>query len=1797
MARNNIDYSKSGQNQKAQKFNKHQLLRKLNNLNGKDRQRLQTELFDSDAQYDETTIESANRLLDLLNDSGINYQLIARNDGGGLLARAKGLGGNDLTITVAPKDTLRFNRKTKKQELTSSERFVGNINANGRNYYVDRKSEMKKSIDQYIKKNNIERNSDEWKKVWRQYFNDERVKQFEEKRIEYIVKGLTGQIPVKTTYFKGENRKDNNYDHAHTIMDEQGRPIVNFYRRKVSEDFERNIEDFITHYNSLKEENVEDVEATPLKQMIKETNELINAERNEEGEITRNVKGFQETEVFEPITLNNDTDYSGLDLDTLLAFQDRRDIARAIAFEMRENDAFSLNNAEIKGEEGLKDLLMEETAGVKAKAVTPGELADSEEHIKKYEDLLVHTETLLKRQGLSNINVYYDEDHVIHWEGTNSSNGEEIKRTGEIGQIFLPNESGLIETGFKTIEGSEDRNYNMIVGYTAYYQSDYRKTTLKPRTMTIEDDNGNYLDVVASTDKDDNGNPIPFQTKKGKFLRAERFPEDEIVRLNARIDDYNAKHKDNPLAKVDTVEVERTLRDRLRLRGYEQSLNQQLEATVARQVLQDTSHSIDNTSLNKLYHGDVYGMRISESNKNNAAIVETYNNRVKFDDDVLFKSINELDSSFESDKDEEYDGEDYSHRFNIQELDGIFDRSVSTDGANLGLVRYLTKGTQVLDTTGEIVPSMEGITGRARIIDDMPFSEADPGDRSMMGANQYMKSRNVEKSVVALMTYKGYTFEDGAVVSEKFAEQQGEIVNGYDEDGNVKPLQIGDKISDMHGNKATISYIASSEDDVFKENPSLDVIMNPHSIPSRMNTGVPLEMIDNGVSLEIKHKGQKVADAGLLNVVITDITAKDKTKVYEDEFDKDGNLIKKSVRKGRSFGVQEAWVANALGLDATMKEVYQNNTEPFEKMKAYLNVTGLDFDEDTIMIQSNGFNNGKEAPSENIEKIDIKDGIELPKDGGYMELPIEVELPSGVKTRYINVMPEKYRNTQELFDGDRMYHDYSTAYNRIAKSALKYDEIAKKYKVQLQESIEHLKDQDLSQIDLTNDDERIKLRKLLTNEDDIKEFDQAIKGLKEGQKQQSKEIQGKVNSLTTRIIDDKLGGRSNLSERLDEYGDAHMYRSKDTKAIKQSIMKKEIMSKQVPNSVTSVVTAEPNVDIDTIKVSPEIYSKLDVKSHDERVLLWRDPALHDGSMRAFKVEKDNDIKGVGINPLVTESFGMDFDGDTVGVYAPKTKEAQQELQDKAALEKNLIDPTSKEFTGNIGMDFVSSAYENGYIRDSDNTITQGPLLGRDQEILDENGEYIKPKDQLQFILNEMAHKTDGHKEINQLWKDVVTNEKNIATSKVDFISRDSFKDSVMRMAEKGAKGKPDGIENSEIAERIKQKEEELGRKMTYRERMDDPDKYIGDQSTVMDYYDRGSEMVELKRKYQIQGSMPYLEDYKMLYSPYIFNEDGEKVRNKGSLGYDQDKTRMAQSGKTDLTGLAGAKSQTLVGLMYDKEGGAMAAMEVTEPLTQATLKLKHDPNQTPKIKKLLEDYDGMLSNGGYSQSEFKQEFRAMYDDVGLDVRDEHLDAVFDTLSNGDKENPQTLPIQEVIETKMNPIMKANLYGYDAMRESATGIEKNTQVDKNMYEIKVLDNDNKWVTKDETGKTNQPKSNMQMLRNIALGKEEANKSDLMTFKSGVKSNVHVPQGLEHVTISSRKQVADTFARNHQCGKYNQEPVKFRQERDYEQQIDKGNEKSAESSANSLGMIAPHSNQLDNSKELKEQKDSEGIQMEM
>lgn len=66
-------------------------------------------------------------------------------------------------------------------------------------------------------------------------------------------------------------------------------------------------------------------------------------------------------------------------------------------------------------------------------------------------------------------------------------------------------------------------------------------------------------------------------------------------------------------------------------------------------------------------------------------------------------------------------------------------------------------------------------------------------------------------------------------------------------------------------------------------------------------------------------------------------------------------------------------------------------------------------------------------------------------------------------------------------------------------------------------------------------------------------------------------------------------------------------------------------------------------------------------SKDKYILMKRDPVIHRYGIQAFTVipDFDNTIK---VNPIVTKSFNMDFDGDTAAVFTVFTEEARKELE-------------------------------------------------------------------------------------------------------------------------------------------------------------------------------------------------------------------------------------------------------------------------------------------------------------------------------------------------------------------------------------------------------------------------------------------------------------------------------------------------------------------------------------------------------
>src|SRR5690606_32151154 len=80
------------------------------------------------------------------------------------------------------------------------------------------------------------------------------------------------------------------------------------------------------------------------------------------------------------------------------------------------------------------------------------------------------------------------------------------------------------------------------------------------------------------------------------------------------------------------------------------------------------------------------------------------------------------------------------------------------------------------------------------------------------------------------------------------------------------------------------------------------------------------------------------------------------------------------------------------------------------------------------------------------------------------------------------------------------------------------------------------------------------------------------------------------------------------------------------------------------------------------KKSPLAYRAMELVAQDRPVLIKRDPALHKHSVQAF-IPKPVHGNAIQIHPLSTSGFNADFDGDSMSVYVPVSREAVKEAYD------------------------------------------------------------------------------------------------------------------------------------------------------------------------------------------------------------------------------------------------------------------------------------------------------------------------------------------------------------------------------------------------------------------------------------------------------------------------------------------------------------------------------------------------------
>ena len=145
--------------------------------------------------------------------------------------------------------------------------------------------------------------------------------------------------------------------------------------------------------------------------------------------------------------------------------------------------------------------------------------------------------------------------------------------------------------------------------------------------------------------------------------------------------------------------------------------------------------------------------------------------------------------------------------------------------------------------------------------------------------------------------------EEGIVVDVKtFSRDDGtsELPPGVNKSVRVyiitkRKIRVGDKMSGRHGNKGVISRILPEEDMPFKDDgESLQVMLNPLGVPSRMNIGQVLEV---HLGLAAKAKGWYISTPVFDGAKETDI----QDLLEETGYDRSGKLWLRDGRTGEYF--------------------------------------------------------------------------------------------------------------------------------------------------------------------------------------------------------------------------------------------------------------------------------------------------------------------------------------------------------------------------------------------------------------------------------------------------------------------------------------------------------------------------------------------------------------------------------------------------------------------------------------------------------------------------------------------------------------------------------------------------------------------------------------------------------------------------------------------------------------------------------------------------------------------------------
>ncbi|MFD2794651.1 hypothetical protein ACFS27_13925 [Promicromonospora vindobonensis] len=778
-----------------------------------------------------------------------------------------------------------------------------------------------------------------------------------------------------------------------------------------------------------------------------------------------------------------------------------------------------------------------------------------------------------------------------------------------------------------------------------------------------------------------NGKATPFSGEIGQVFDVGRHGEITTVFASGEnalvVPGYEARITAQPPGAAPTSVEERT-----RLRGYEQLMHERIQYQIAGDVVSGRSETGEPSSLNTVY-SQLYGTRhpvdfiqrattyeIDQSTGEvsthldewTASILATEARRVRYSGEI--KQGSTIYAEYRADRDRTDPADDNrfdawrltggrnmtvltgKDRNNVAAPGGYFDPVMTGGATNQGIVRYLTQDATVAPD-GSIRPGdPQTVTGSRAPLMSRPELETlryDPFDRQQMTASTIMQSSQVTRPTgTALMTFGGWTADDPIVVSSHFAQDH--QIRGAG--GQLRDLVVGDKISDLHGNKGVVSLVVDREmlpheareqgieQEVawFRANADLDVVMSPFSLISRRNAGSARELMNGRVAGLFTPDGDyKRGALGEMRFVVTHMAVDEKTKIYDEAQLRAG--------RGRKASSQLAWALQAQGCPAIMREFYEHNSGAEANLREYLLVVGMDMEADgtlRVIGQAESIDERPERhliampelqrtqpraqgqrPGLNTTAMRKSFGELIGDRGGDMEIPFPLKYPTGEETETVSatswrlpVMSSHLRSAQEFDDGASVTHDYTRSYQDVFVEACRYRYMA-----------EQLEGQDLPP------QKRAEVRRAMG--------------------ESVSRAQRAFEAITTDVRSRVLTGKHN-------------------------VFKTGLMSSRLSDSATMVWTADPRLDVDQVALSSVKAAQLGLAEGDH-ALVWRDPVLRDAGVRYMRVAIDDRLTGAAINPVMDQCFDGDFDGDAVAVVRLHSEAAKAEAMDRLSVPANLLE--------------------------------------------------------------------------------------------------------------------------------------------------------------------------------------------------------------------------------------------------------------------------------------------------------------------------------------------------------------------------------------------------------------------------------------------------------------------------------------------------------------------------------------------